>query len=574
MIEAMMMGKSKPPYLDYNYTKLLATGINPNPQTAGYIEFNGDGTVCTMYSITDTASYNLSTAWDLSTAVLDTSNIVMGTDLNFVQVASHLSHPIIAKNNGYLLVYGSQLYYFDSNFSSALNINHGEFITYPSQVYSVFDSTNRHILLSPYDENYSFCFLNLNGDMTTDFTKSSLDMSLLDETDISGAIATCTDDGKTVYLSLRDNTAGNYTDYEIALSTAWDFSTASVTTRTADSGNDVQRGRIIFTDNGNKFYIPSSYGSFKQYSTSRPYSIMKADITYIGVTDNYINRETPTLFYAMSSFINNKWYVWDYGNGYANSIDLADTSLDSITFKDFDPNNIVTTGLSRSSMYDGVKDFMFNGDGSVLGFAEYASSYSSTCPVYTYDTGNAANDITDLTQIDTMDIKSILDNADIYGGDSAWYYVRQVVFHRISNNLIVYLYIKSAGVYQKASIELPLNSDGTFTGTSTIYNEGQPSEYLNGNYTNFYFLDSNTVAAFWNSDNIDIYRLDYDYDLTRSKTLIQQVPIGYLDGNNVQCTGFGLNSILIGTPNELLIPVTTYTQPLFIRIPYTINEGV
>jgi sugar lactone lactonase YvrE len=257
------------------------TSEDDGPST---LAFKDDGTKLFVGGVEfdNVYSYDLSTAWDLSTASFNTSFDVSGlTDFSlgiaFESDGTTLFVCGETENNVYSYNLSTAWDLSTASFSTDITVDGQD----PSTVGVAFrgDGTMMFVSGDGNDRVYSY---NLSSawDLSTASFDTSLDVSAEDGQPQGIALKS---DGTKLFL------CGASTDniYSYALSTAWDLSTASPLTNLDVLADVASPSDLAFKDDGTKLFICGvDYANVRSFSLSTAWDLSTADpTTNLGVPD-------------------------------------------------------------------------------------------------------------------------------------------------------------------------------------------------------------------------------------------------------------------------------------------------
>lgn len=238
---------------------------NTSPQG---LTFSSDGTRMFMVGGSTVYQYTLSTAYDISTASYDAISFAVTSQVpnaRGIALNNDGSSMYIAGNNGtspvaqYTLTTPNDLS-TASYASKTFNVKTQEL--YPNDVIFNADGTSFYVIGSGSDTVYQYDMTTAFDVSTASYTSKTLAVSSQDS---SPTALAWNADGTKLYVS------GQVNDliYEYGLTTAYDVSTASYNTASFDvSSQDTAPTSIAFADSGQNFYVlGDTNNSVFQYST-------------------------------------------------------------------------------------------------------------------------------------------------------------------------------------------------------------------------------------------------------------------------------------------------------------------
>lgn len=301
--------------------------------------------------------YSLSTAWDISTASYDSVSL---------NVSSQDTSPtgIYFKSDGTTLYVAGNTTddIFQYNLSTAWDLSTA---TYASKSFAITqdtglrgvsfksDGTKMYAIGFSTDSVYQYSLSTAWDISTASYDSVSFSVTSQDTTPLSMWFKS---DGTYFYISGGDND----TIYQYALSTAWDLSTASYSSISFSvSSQDASPSGIFFGNNGIKMYIVGQTNqAIYQYSTTLTTKTL--DLS----TGNYFNHTlTENTQFPLSNAGDVQSFQLEVTGGSSAGYDLSNASYDSKSFS-VTNQDVAPRGLYFKS--DGLTFFMIgNGNDNV-----------------------------------------------------------------------------------------------------------------------------------------------------------------------------------------------------------------
>ena len=308
--------------------------------------------------------YILTTPWDISTTIPPWKTLYLGgRDTNAQDIFfgdSGFKFYYLGSSNNTIYQYNLTTAYDISTATYATKtLSVGTQETYSTGLAFSSDGTKAYIVGSNYDNIRQYT-LSTAWDISTG-TYASKTLSIINQDTSSTGLAFSSDGTKAYVLGDNTNTAFQYT-----LSTAWDISTGFYASK-AISLAETNPGGISFKPDGTKLYIiGSTYDTVYQYTLSTAWDISTAsndfkstNLTFNDSTPNGLafNNSGTKCYVLGSSGINLYEYsvgtAWDastINNGYINILP-EDTSSQAIFFKP-DGTRMYMLGASQDKIFE------------------------------------------------------------------------------------------------------------------------------------------------------------------------------------------------------------------------------
>jgi len=330
------------------------------------IFFNPNGykmyVIGNVYPNADVFEYDLSTAWDVSTASYSNTSFSTAsegfypTDIFFKSDGTKMY--ISEENN-------NKIYQYSTGTATTLDLSTGNYFSHTPSVNTLFAFSNAPA--SGTAAGFALALTGGNAAETYDIANASYDSKsfAFGSQDLAGTNIQFTPDGtKMILLGI---TADDF--FEYSLSTAWDISTASYTSNSFNlSSQATNMYGAFFRSDGTKIYVVSTGGVVYQYSMSTAWDITTASydsasfsvLSQAGSPRDLWFKPDGTKMYVVDAYLDSIYQytlstAWDVSSASYDSVSLSVSSQDttpiSIYFKP-DGTSFWLQGFENNSVFE------------------------------------------------------------------------------------------------------------------------------------------------------------------------------------------------------------------------------